>query len=290
MNPIPVITSPEDDALFQQKSRAMGYDPASVWVGGYVDYQWRKLPPFLAAYGIEAAGKDVLEFGSNVGGSAIVFACLGANVTAVDVSADWIALSLMNARRYGFPLVEGGTPLPPTYQDAAPTAQRPPFSTASLKFLHVPDTRRLPFPDDAFDLINCASVLECVPCFMLADVQRELDRVLKPGGVVVVTGTSNRLWPREVHSRSWWVNYVPRFLDRFRSRSWDRGVWPWTIRYGFGPGYRNLDAGNRGRRFLAARAGVPGGMNRRLAVIAAGVPGIGPGMLAHSLSCVLRKG
>lgn len=266
MNHTPVIVSPLDDALFQQQSRAMGYDPASRWVGGYVDYQWSRLPPFLAAYGIDVAGKTVLEFGSNVGASAIVFACLGAKVTGVDVSAEWIALARLNARRYG--LLEGGTP---------------------AEFLHVPDTRELPFSDQSFDVINCASVLEYSPHVYLRAIQRELDRVLKPGGSILITGTSSRLWPKEVHSRRWWVNYLPRFVDRRQSRSRDRGVWPWEMRYGFGPGYVNLDAGNRGRHFLAARAGLPGSVSRHLAVMVAGVLGIGPGMLAHSLSCVLRK-
>src|SRR5699024_10248978 len=69
-----------------------------------------------------------------------------------------------------------------------------------------------------------------------------ISRVLKSNGMLFVMGTSNRLWPREVHSRRWFVNYLPRSLDAL-SRSgheYQRGVSPWRIRYGFGA-FENLD-------------------------------------------------
>src|SRR5205823_3759267 len=60
----------------------------------------------------------VLEFGCNVGGTAIVFAHLGAAVTAVDIDPRTTALAQANALRYGandigFAVLPGGsTPLP----------------------------------------------------------------------------------------------------------------------------------------------------------------------------------
>lgn len=245
----------------------MRLDPEDIWIGGYVDYEWQHLRPILQAYGVAVTGKQVLEFGSNVGASAIVFAQLGAHVQAVDVSTDYVELARCNAVRYGF---------------------------ESIEFRHVADTRSLPFATGSVDLVSCNSVLEYVNPEHLAAVQREIDRVLKPGGLILVTGTSSRLWPREVHSHAWLVNYIPRLIERLLplKQPLTRGVWPWTIRRGFGPGYRNLDAEDGGRAFLAARAAmVPpkDGAAHRLIAAVARITGMGPGMLMNNISCLMKK-
>jgi SAM-dependent methyltransferase len=252
---------------FVAKASALGLDPENTWIGGYVEYEWQHLRPILHAYGVAVAGKRVLEFGSNIGASAIVFAQLGAQVQAADVAADFVDLARCNALRYGVECID---------------------------FQHVPDTRSLPFATGSVDLVSCNSVLEYVHPDHLAAVQREIDRVLKPGGLILVTGTSSRLWPREVHSHAWLVNYIPRSIERLLplKQPLTRGVWPWSIRHGFGPGYRNLDAEDRGRAFLAARAAmVPpkDGSAHRLIAAVARMTSVGPGMLMNNISCLLRK-
>ena len=52
------------------------------------------------------------------------------------------------------------------------------------------DARTLPFPDDTFDAVTCLEVLEFTP--NPKEVVRELVRVLRPGGVLLV---SNRIGP-----------------------------------------------------------------------------------------------
>jgi SAM-dependent methyltransferase len=259
----PRIVSTTANTEFEKRCSEMGCNPASVWVGGYVDYQWERLPRLLNVYGVNPTGLEVLEFGSNVGASAIVFASLGARVTAVDVSSDWLSLARLNAARYGIETVD---------------------------FLWVPDTRVLPLDNNCCDLINCASVLEYVDPLHLSAVQQELNRLVKSGGRIVVTGTSNRIWPQEMHTRRWLVNYIPRNLDLCLGKSLERGVWPWEIRYGFGPDYKNLDACDGGRAYLSARNGLDCfvGLRRMVAKIA-GMIRIGPGMLGQSMSCVLEK-
>jgi SAM-dependent methyltransferase len=101
----------------------------------------------------------------------------------------------------------------------------------------------LPFADGEFDVITCNSVLEYVRPDLLAAAQRELNRVLRPGGLLLVFGTSNRLSPLEVHSDQWFSNYMPRRFDRVSGRQRERGVWPWRLRRGFGPGYEDLFSG-----------------------------------------------
>ena len=121
----------------------------------------------------------VLEFGCNVGASAIVLAQLGAQVSGIDISVDLVELARLNARRFGH---------------------------TGIDFHHVADSRRLHWPDGAFDLVLRNSVLEYIGVEELSAVQREIDRLLKPGGLILVTASSNRLWPFEVRSGRWGVN------------------------------------------------------------------------------------
>ena len=141
-----------------------------------------------------------------------------------------------------------------------------------------------------FDLIACNGVLEYVDGAELAAVQRELDRVLAPGGMILLTGTSNRLWPREAHSGRWLVNYLPRALERLWRKPVQRGVWPWTARHGFGPHYDNLDTAGANNFFTRSRIGLGGSPAlQRLLLWSAARLRVGPGMLAQHMSCLLQK-
>lgn len=262
------VTSPESDTQFRRLARSMGLIPEDKWVGGYVQYEWEHARHIFASYGISLAGKRVLEFGCNLGATSIVMAALGAEVVGVDVDASMVRLAQANADRYG----------------VAP----------QIRFMQLNDTTQLPFPDQYFDLVTCNSVLEYVSAQQLASVQKTLDRVLRAGGVLLVTGTSNRLWPREVHSRGWRGNYCPAWLDQWFSpqRPPQRGVFPWTIRFGFGR-YQNLDWQDRAHAYLMARRRM--GMNSgsyRLLQLAAPLLhliGLTPGLLTPSISIALRK-
>ena len=160
----------------------------------------------------------------------------------------------------------------------------------AARFRWVPDTRRLPFADATFDLVTCNSVLEYVEPKDFRDVQREIDRVLRPGGTILVCSTSNRIWPVEVHSRRW-SNYVPRWFDRAGTGSRQRGVWPWTVRHGFGRRYVNADTAARDGSLSPVsreRMGVDPAKLSALCTTAR-LLRVGPGLLAPSLSCVLVK-
>jgi SAM-dependent methyltransferase len=259
----PGIISSRRQEAFEVQARALGLRPSDRWVGGYVDYEWDHLRHILAALPVRLDGLKVLEFGCNVGASAILFSHLGAQVTASDIAEGWVKLARLNAQRYG---------------------------RDDIHFSHTPDSRTLPYHDGQFDLIACNSVLEYIDPAETAAVQRELDRVLAPGGMILITGTSNRLWPREAHSHEWINNYIPRWADRLFARPPQRGMWPWAARRGFGPGYANLDRPGADGLFARSRRAM--GMPRaRLAPLlaAAGLLGVGPGLLAPNLSCLLQK-
>jgi SAM-dependent methyltransferase len=61
------------------------------------------------------------------------------------------------------------------------------------------ETRRLPWPDGAFDLILAIGVVEHLPRDRRAQVD-EYYRVLAPGGHIAILDTPNRLFPLETHS------------------------------------------------------------------------------------------
>lgn len=85
----------------------------------------------------------------------------------------------------------------------------------------------LPFPDDTFDLVTCLEALE----FMMAPraVLDELVRVLRPGGMLVITnrqGTPARLMP----GHTWGHDELARILrDDLGLRAVD--VMPWQMDY-----------------------------------------------------------
>lgn len=271
MNEIPTELEVSDVAaknLFRNLALDRGLDPDSLWVGGYVAYEWAHIRHIFQAYNLDIKGKHILEFGCNFGASAIVLAKLGAQVTAIDIDDGVVELAKANAAMYGL-------------QDR-------------IRFLHVRDTTSMPFDAALFDITNCNSVLEYVPPPLLSSVQHEIDRVLKPNGLIFISGTSNRLCPVEMHSRKWLVNYVPGFFDKilFNDKSIEKGVFPWDIRYGFGQ-YENVDWANGGCSFIEAKRRI-GGPACKLLVLktinAITRPiGIWMGLILPSLTLTLRK-
>lgn len=241
-----------------------------MWWGGYVDYEWRHLRHALTASIGSLAGKSVLELGCNIGASTIVMAAMGANVVAIDVDADWVAMAKVNVASYG--KLAG---------------------TASMQ--HCTDTRATGVPSASMDLVLCNSVLEYVGSEHFDGICREIDRVLKPGGSVVVIGTSNRLWPREVHSGEWFLNWMPAAWAKRLSKhgaKWQPGITPWRLLRAF-PGYVNRDVADRGAAFVAARRKMGWPASRLRGAAAAGrllaSAGVSPGFLGPHISVHLEK-
>jgi SAM-dependent methyltransferase len=262
----PPIVDADADRRFRELAGALSLDPQGRFVGGYVAWEWAHARHAFDGLVEPVRGRAVLELGCNLGATAIVLAALGAQVTAVDPDPRYLELARANAARHG---VE-----------------------AQIAFVHVADTTRLPFDRGRFDWVACNSVLEYVAPEALAGVLGEIDRVLRPGGIAVVLGTSNRLWPRENHSGRWLVNYLPRWLDRPGGRRRPRGVAVWQIRRVL-RAYDDLTRARGGRLYVAmkARMGVSG--RKLLALDAAsrvlGALGISPGAVAPTTSLILRK-
>lgn len=261
------ISDPAADQQFQSAVREL-FPESYAFEARYVEHEMMHIGRLFATGACPVEGKQVLEFGCNIGATSIVLAYYGARVTAVDVSAAYLEVARLNANRYG---------------------------SSGITFQQLHEGEPLPFADRSFDVLTCNSVLEYVRPDLLAGVQRELHRVLRPGGLLLVFGTSNRLSPVEAHSNAWFSNYIPRAFDRLTHRPRERGVWPWTLRHGFGAGYENLFSGRAGRqqftelkRSMGSNAGSNGWKHRVLSGLAAISPVSLPLLLPYA-TVLLRK-
>ena len=247
--------------LFENASREAGYDPDSKWMGGYVDYEWTHLRPLLKAYGLNPAGKRVLEFGCNVGASSIIMAAMGGTVTGIDVDAQMIKIASANALRHKMENL--------------------------VEIIHVSDTRSQPFADDSFDLVIANSVLEYVATDELCSILGEIHRVMKPGGELFVCGTASRVAPREIHSGRWLVNYLPRWVDRISGKNLQRGLSPLRLARSIQDLFSNVYAGrwSRGRIAVHGKLSVP----VRSFDLLCRIIRIAPGWLAPNIELVFTK-
>ncbi len=130
--------------------------PVSYWRAAEFGYVWRQLTAIRT-------GK-VLDLGSPKDLAAILARDRGFAVTAVDILPEAISLSERHARAQG---LSGEGP-------------------GRVKS-EVQDGRALTYADDTFDAVFSVSVLEHIPDAGDIAALRELVRVVKPGGLVVVT-------------------------------------------------------------------------------------------------------
>lgn len=154
-----------------------------------VDLHGENLVPLLRGHGVSAHHR-LLDFGSGPGCSATAIARdLGARVTGVEPSL-------------------GIKPVAELWPQAYDVQEK-------IDFHFISDTLNLPFEDATYDYVLTSSSLEYMPGDRGRYI-REMVRVLKPGGRLIVAGTSNAAWPREVHSGTWLLNWMPNLGVKIR--------------------------------------------------------------------------
>ena len=135
-------------------------------------YHFEKLHHLLRLVNFDGyAGRHVLEVGCGAGTDLARFAKGGAIVSGVDLSSSAIALAKTN------------------------------FEHQQLQAdLREADGERLPFPDDAFDLVYAHGVVQYTP--HPARLVDECRRVLKPGGEAIF----------QVYNRISWLNALSKVM------------------------------------------------------------------------------
>lgn len=145
-------------------------------------------------------GKEVLEFGSGTGGLSVAMIVAGVKrVTAVEPIE-------LNSR-------------------AAAARVRAHGCEAEVDCVHLADTAQLPYGDSGFDAVVCNSVLQYVPNQELRGrLLKEMARVVRFGGQLIISGSGNGLYPAGPHSTAWWSNLCPGLAAK---RHHNRGVTYW---------------------------------------------------------------
>ena len=125
-------------------------------------------------------GVRLLDLGAGMGGFAVAAALRGAQVVASEYNPAYCRIILLRAARYHLRV--------------------PVINTAG---------EALPLPDAAFDAVVCWDVIEHVQS--PDRVLREIVRVLRPGGVALITVINRRAWiDPHYHMRG--INWLPRPL------------------------------------------------------------------------------
>jgi len=123
-------------------------------------------------------GVRLLDLGAGMGGFAVAAALRGAQVVASEYNPAYCRIILLRAARYHLHL--------------------PVINAAG---------EALPLPDAAFDAVVCWDVIEHVQS--PEQVLREIARVLRPGGVALITVINRRAWiDPHYHMRG--INWMPR--------------------------------------------------------------------------------
>jgi SAM-dependent methyltransferase len=191
----------------------LGDDHLGYWLYGLGDALWLKAT--VEQYGLTLdAGSRVLDFGCSTGRVLRHFRGLAseAELRGIEIASTYVAWARANLP--SSIVISQGTVIP-----------------------------GLPFPEDHFDLIYAGSVFTHIDEFEETWLA-ELSRVLKPGGVAVLTFHPGRLWGEMVADREHFIR--TRFLQT-RTRMDPPGIEPVSDRNFVGdlPGqrvvFRNLD-------------------------------------------------
>jgi SAM-dependent methyltransferase len=135
----------------------------------------------------------------------------------------------------------------------------------------IPYSAGLPFGNEMFDFVLANGVFEHIPP-PRSNYVREVWRVLKPGGCLIISESPNKYLPKDYHTTGglWFIPWLPSRLARryavWRGRfgkgkdwvtsGW-RGVGYYEIVSGFSSPYKLLPERTRSRHMILTKLGLP---------------------------------
>ncbi len=154
------------------------------WFDDFMTLEQRHLKNFVPLLNEFTPLKDklIFDFGCGTGGSSVALGLSAAKV--IGVEPDQMNIDVAAARIKKHHLDD------------------------LIKVSYLADTSKLPFPSETFDICICHSVLEYIPTDRHLYI-REMWRILKPNGILFIGGSSNGIYPIEMHTGKWFINYIP---------------------------------------------------------------------------------
>ena len=149
----------------------------------------------IVSHSMDMHGANVLVIGSHLGSEAVAYALCGANVVGVDLNKNAIKVAEQLAQVY----------------------------EVDVAFRHK-DGAFTGFPDEYFDYVSCAQVLEHVSPEHQVAMLSEIWRVCKKDGLFWID-TPNQCSPRDSHDTGlFFIHWLPRRVKIYLARLFGREV------------------------------------------------------------------
>lgn len=153
------------------------------------EFRFKLLIPLIKEFE-DIQGKKVLDFGCGGGDSTFSLSLEGCKCVGVDI----IGSSIKQAKE----------------------RHKKDFGKAKIQFYEFDDTTKLPFDDAIFDIVTCNGVFEHIDPVIRQKHFKEIYRLIKPGGLIVIRGTPNSNFPKDGHtSNLWFVPWLPLNLAKY---------------------------------------------------------------------------
>jgi ubiquinone/menaquinone biosynthesis C-methylase UbiE len=197
-----LITQLSLQTLIKIASRKGSYFRDEIERSENPNYLQRKIEILLKEFGIKLSHKKMLDFGCGAGASTLIFLRCGAtNIIGVEV--DEMLLDIARSRLNDF------------FQDG--------YQLKRIEYIN--DKYSMPFADQEFDIVWAQAIMEHVLPDQRKLILKELWRVLKKDGLLIIFGTPNRLWIKEYHtSNLFLVNYLPLDLAIYFARQYSHRI------------------------------------------------------------------
>ncbi|MFQ5715274.1 MAG: class I SAM-dependent methyltransferase [Candidatus Scalinduaceae bacterium] len=160
------------------------------------DYVYKNIKNLIDGFDIDLSEKKILDFGCGAGAFGLNLRRLGGN-EIIGVDVDERLLEIAQSRISDF------------------------YDNGSIfkKIEFVNEKHGLPFSSESFDIVWPHAVIEHVLPGDRQHVLRELWRVLKKNGLLIIDATPNRLWPKEHHTTGlFFLNYLPLNVSCYLAR------------------------------------------------------------------------